>query len=192
MAKATAKSNTQPKATGAGARRTKVVVREAGPADQPALRALRRLAERTHARLMPDYFREAPSDAGAVWDPEQGPWSAVLVAAPATAAGVRVGVRAVIDHDVAVLGFVAIRVVVTPRDPAMVPRRRAHVEVIVVDEGHRGAGIGTALMRAATAWAREREATEMVLTVWADNVAADALYRSLGYHPIARVLRRKL
>jgi len=31
-----------------------------------------------------------------------------------------------------------------------------------------------------------------VLTVWADNRAAAALYRGLGYEPIARVLRRKI
>jgi ribosomal protein S18 acetylase RimI-like enzyme len=185
MAKATAKTRSKAKVTEAGATRTEVVVREAGAGDRLALDGLRRQAERTHARLMPDYFREAPADAPGVWEPGQGPWSTVLVAALGgqAAAGGRAG---------DLVGFVSVKVVVTPRDPAMVPRRRAHVEVIVVDERHRSAGIGTALMQAATAWAREREATEMVLTVWADNVAADALYRSLGYAPIARVLRRKL
>ena len=47
-------------------------------------------------------------------------------------------------------------------------------------------------MRAATEWAVERGAEEMVLTVWADNVAAEALYASLGYEPIARILRRQI
>jgi ribosomal protein S18 acetylase RimI-like enzyme len=140
---------------------------------------LRQQAERTHARLMPDYFREAPADAPGIWEPGQGPWSAVLVAEATVAPR-------------AVLGFAAVKAVVTPRDPAMVPRRRAYLEVIVVDEAHRGTGIGTALMRAATRWARERDAEEMVLTVWSDNAAADALYDALGYQPIARILRRKI
>ena len=91
-----------------------------------------------------------------------------------------------------VVGFAAVKVVVTPRDPAMVPRRRAHLEMVVVDEGHRQAGIGTALMEAATGWARERGAEEMVLTVWSDNAAAEALYGRLGYEPIARILRREI
>lgn len=160
--------------------RTAVLVRPAAAADRPAVTRLRRLAERTHARLMPDYFRAAPADAPGAWQPGEGPWSTVLLAERAE------------KKDRAVVGFVAVKVVVTPRDPAMVPRRRAHVEVIVVDEGHRGAGIGRTLMRAATAWAREREAEEMVLTVWADNAAAEALYAALGYQPIARILRRRI
>jgi len=159
--------------------RATVLVRPARDVDLPAVTRLRHQAERAHARLMPDYFRDSPPDAPGAWQPGQGPWSTVLLAESV--------------HDArTVLGLVAVRVVVTPRDPAMVPRRRAHVEVIVVDEGHRGAGVGTTLMQAATAWAREREAEEMVLTVWADNAAAEALYATLGYQPIARILRRKI
>ena len=91
-----------------------------------------------------------------------------------------------------VVGYVEVKVVETPVNAAMTPRRRAHVETIIVDEAHRAAGIGTTLMRAAADWARLRQATELVLTVWSDNHAADALYRRLGYEPIARVLHRAL
>lgn len=153
-----------------------VCVRAAAPGDRDVLAELRREAERTHARLMPDYFREAPPEAAGAWEPDDGPWSAVLVA----------------DVGGEVCGFVAVKVVVTPRDPAMVPRRRAHVEVVVVAPSRRRVGIGAALMRGATEWAAGRGAEEMVLTVWAANRAAEALYRRLGYRPIARIMRRRL
>jgi diamine N-acetyltransferase len=173
MSKATARTKS------ASRKAEAVGVREATGRDADAVTELRRQAERTHARLMPDYFREAPADATGSWTPARGPWSTVLVAtAPAERGNV--------------VGFVAVKVVVTPRDPAMVPRRRAHLEMVVVDEGHRAAGIGTTLMRAAMAWARARGAEEMVLTVWSDNAAAEALYRGLGYEPIARILRRQI
>jgi len=78
----------------------------------------------------------------------------------------------------------------TPWDPSMTPRRRAHVEIIVVDEAHRRAGIGARLMTEASRWARGRGAVEVVLTVWTDNREAERFYETLGYEPIARVLRR--
>jgi ribosomal protein S18 acetylase RimI-like enzyme len=85
-------------------------------------------------------------------------------------------------------GAVLIRIYDTPPDPAMVPRRRAHVEALVVDLRHRRAGVGTALMEAATAWARARGATEIVLTVWSGNAEAEAFYQRLGYQVISRAL----
>jgi ribosomal protein S18 acetylase RimI-like enzyme len=90
------------------------------------------------------------------------------------------------------LGGVLVRLYDTPADPVMVPRRRAHVEAIVVDEHHRRAGIGTALMNAAAAWARERGAEEIVLTVWAGNAAAEAFYLRLGYGVVSRALCKPL
>lgn len=153
-----------------------VRIRRAFPEDRDILVKLRRQAEQVHARLLPDYFRVSgerdvtPVSAGTV----------VTLVAEASEGG----------HGV--VGYVAVKVVETPRDPAMTPRRRAHIETVVVDEEHRGAGIGTALMRAAAEWARRRAATELVLTVWSDNSAAEALYRRLDFQPIARVLRHKL
>jgi ribosomal protein S18 acetylase RimI-like enzyme len=90
------------------------------------------------------------------------------------------------------LGAVFVRIYDTPADPAMVARRRAHVEALVVDEQHRRAGIGTALMNAAAAWARERGAEEVVLTVWAGNLAAEAFYDRLGYGVVSRALSKPI
>lgn len=89
-------------------------------------------------------------------------------------------------------GAILVRIYDTPADPAMVPRRRAHVEAIVVDRNHRRAGIGTALMRAAAVWARERGAAEVVLTVWAGNTAAEAFYERLGYGVVSRALAKPI
>ena len=91
-----------------------------------------------------------------------------------------------------VIGAVLVRVYDTPSDPTMVPRRRAHVEALVVDEAHRRAGVGSALMEAATAWARERGAVEVVLTVWAGNQAAESFYERLGYRLVSRALARSI
>ena len=62
--------------------------------------------------------------------------------------------------------------------------------MIGVGEPWRRRGIGRLLMEAAERWAEARGCVETVLTVWRDNPAADALYQSLGYEPIARVLRK--
>ncbi|HEY8923359.1 MAG TPA: GNAT family N-acetyltransferase [Polyangia bacterium] len=119
---------------------------------------------------MPDYFR-VPGE-GRV--PERDAWSEVLVA----------------EGDEGVCGFVVVRVVDTPREATMTPRRRAHVEMIGVEEGARRRGIGKALMKEAEQWAAGRGCAEVVLTVWSDNRAAEALYEAIGYEPIARVLRK--
>jgi ribosomal protein S18 acetylase RimI-like enzyme len=137
--------------------------------------------EETHARLLPDYFRVAAlpgrSPVSSTTGSGVGPSSVILVAE---------------GRGQGALGYVSVNVVETPADPTMTPRRRAHVDAVVVDKAHRGAGVGTALMRAAADWARRREAVELVLTVWSDNEAAEALYRRLGYQPLARVMRQPL
>lgn len=153
-------------------------IRAAGASDEPALRELRREAEEAHAKILPDYFRVAGEHPPEVSPGEKagGVFSAVLVA----------------ELGGTVCGYVAVRIVDTAKDPAVVARRRGQVETLVVARGVRRRGIGKALMRAAEDWARRRQAVEMVLTVWSANRPAEALYRDLGYGPLARVLRRKL
>lgn len=48
-------------------------------------------------------------------------------------------------------------------------------------EGHRGQGLGTGLMDAGLAWARERDAHKVTLEVWPHNEAAIRLYRRFGF-----------
>ena len=152
-------------------------VRPATLADWPAGRELLREGDDLHAALAPNYFR-----AGEHTVLEWRSWiedatAAVLVAdAGAEAAA----------------GLVVVRMYDTPQSPTMVPRRRGHVEVVVVAARHRRCGVGRRLMDAAAAWARAHGAVELVLTTWAGNEAADAFYRRLGYRPLSTVLSQPL
>ncbi len=136
---------------------------------------------------MPGYFRAVAPGGAAGSAPRPAarfvadPHSVMLVAEVPSAAG-----------QGAVIGAVLVRAYDTPTDPTMVPLRRAHVEALVVDRAHRRAGVGTALMATATAWARERGAQEVVLTVWAGNKAAEAFYARLGYRLVSQALSKAI
>jgi ribosomal protein S18 acetylase RimI-like enzyme len=163
-----------------GAAPAPVRVRAAAAADGPAARGLLRENDELHAALAPGYFRAAGRDES------EGAWrrlldepnGAVLVAA--TGAGG------------AVVGLVIVRVYDTPPDPTMVPRRRAHVDTLVVAAAERRRGVGRRLMDEAGVWARARGAEELVLTTWAGNEAAEAFYRRLGYAPRSTAWTRAL
>lgn len=151
-----------------------VRVRRARADDWPAVRELLREADDLHARLAPDYFRSAPRSDGEwvrLMGDEHG---AVFVAEPPAA-----------DGAIAVL---VARIYDTPNDPVMVPRRRVHIETVVVHGAHRRRGIGRRLMDEGTAWGRARGAVEVVLTTWTGNGEAEAFYRGLGYRELSRVL----
>ena len=79
-----------------------------------------------------------------------------------------------------------------PSDGSMrIPRRGALIG-IAVDEGWRGRGIGTALMRAAEAWARKRGYDALELDVADPNGDARRLYERLGYGLVAHTLVKPL
>jgi RimJ/RimL family protein N-acetyltransferase len=52
---------------------------------------------------------------------------------------------------------------------------------MLVLEGHRGKGVGTALMAQGVEWARAAGAHKVALEVWPDNEAALALYQRQGF-----------
>jgi GNAT superfamily N-acetyltransferase len=56
-----------------------------------------------------------------------------------------------------------------------------HVGILAVAEAAEGKGAGSALMRAAEAWARERGYRRLTLTVFEGNRRARELYERLGY-----------
>lgn len=60
---------------------------------------------------------------------------------------------------------------------------RAYVETLVVAAEAEGAGVGSALMRHAEAWARDRGCAEVSLDVFAGNDRARAFYERAGYRP---------
>jgi diamine N-acetyltransferase len=152
-------------------------VRRARPEDWPGVEALLREVDELHAVLAPTYFR-AGARAEAEWRRLLGdPIAAALVATEAESGP---------------LGFLALRLYETPPDPTMVPRRRAHLETLVVAGRARRRGLGRTLMAAATEWAKAQRAAEMVLTTWAGNAAAEAFYERLGYRVLSRVLHAPL
>ena len=65
----------------------------------------------------------------------------------------------------------------------------AEILSLGVAPAHRRRGIGAALIRAAAEQAKAQGAATLFLEVAADNAAADALYRSLGFVQVG--LRRK-
>lgn len=56
-----------------------------------------------------------------------------------------------------------------------------HVIGMLVDDAHRGRGIGKALLDCAIAWARERGLPDVSLLVFPHNERALALYRGAGF-----------
>lgn len=52
---------------------------------------------------------------------------------------------------------------------------------MMVADGWRGRGVGSALMDAALAWSREQQLHKLTLEVWPHNEAAIALYRKFGF-----------
>ena len=149
-------------------------VRRARRDDWPAARDLLREVDDLHAALAPEYFRSAPrgeSEWVRLLDEDH---CAVFVAEPPETAGA--------------LGVLVARIYDTPDNPGMVPRRRLHIETVVVSGNHRRRGVGRRLMDEGAAWGRTHAAVEVVLTTWVGNDDAEAFYRRLGYRVLSRVL----
>jgi RimJ/RimL family protein N-acetyltransferase len=60
---------------------------------------------------------------------------------------------------------------------------------MMVDSEWRGRGVGSALMEACIAWARQHGAHKLVLEVWPHNATATALYRKYGFEQEGRFRR---
>jgi RimJ/RimL family protein N-acetyltransferase len=60
---------------------------------------------------------------------------------------------------------------------------------MMVRDGHRGGGIGSALLSACIDWCREHDAHKVALTVWPHNDRAIALYEKHGFSVEGRLVR---
>ena len=69
--------------------------------------------------------------------------------------------------------------------PTFRSRTWASVDDVFVAPGHRGNGIGRALLRNVEAWAREREAQGVSLQVAAGNARARKFYEELGFREVS-------
>jgi ribosomal protein S18 acetylase RimI-like enzyme len=154
-------------------------VRPATDADYDALCALWREMDDLHALLLPGYFRrprlpaKTPAELGKLLR--------------AIGEAIRVA-----EVDGQVMGLLHVQLYDTPPSETLTPRRRAHVETLVVAAAARRNGIGRRLMEEAAAWGRDRGAVELVLTVWAGNEDAERFYRSLGFGAVNLVMGRDI
>lgn len=113
-------------------------------------------------------FRDVLADAVRA----QGPRSTVLVAE---------------GPDGTRLGFISLR-----EGEDVVGGVRGHVADIAVTAEARRMGVGTALMEAGEAWARERGLPALSLDVWSTNERALAFYRRLGYRAESQCLVKRV
>ena len=79
------------------------------------------------------------------------------------------------------VGLVSVRASWTAAVPMLVRRTYAVVDILVVKKGFRRQGIGTALMKRAQSWARQKGLESIELTVWEFNTGAARFYERLGY-----------
>ena len=63
-----------------------------------------------------------------------------------------------------------------------------YIEGWYVDEDARWQGVGTALVRAAEAWAREQGFTEMASDALLTNTVSHEAHRALGYEEVERIV----
>jgi ribosomal protein S18 acetylase RimI-like enzyme len=147
--------------------------------DHEALCALVAEADELHSRLLPDYFRRSNK-----------PFRSKVELARLLSS---------LDEVVYVVGpagylagMVHTQLYDTPPGQTLVPRRRAHIDSLVVTQARRRAGHGRTLVEAASAWARSKGAEELLLTVWAGNSPAERFYERLGFGKVSSVLGRSL
>jgi diamine N-acetyltransferase len=147
--------------------------------DYPALCFLWRAMDELHAQFLPSYFRRAAGPPKSLAEVDR------ILAAPDE-------LLRIAEHDGETVGLVHALLYDTPPIPAMTPARRAHVDSLVVRPEARRRGIGRQLMAEVQAWAEAKGATEIVLTVWAGNQAAEAFYLGLGFAAVNQVLGKRL
>ncbi len=70
--------------------------------------------------------------------------------------------------------------------------KRGHIADLGVIEGARRMGVGSALIRAGEAWARQRGLPLLSLDLWATNDRARAFYETLGYSAESLCLFKRL
>jgi len=155
-------------------------IRAAEPADLVSIAALFAELDALHPERLPERFA-APTGTARSGDHLLG-----LVQAPT-------GALLLAEADGEVVGLVHLVLREAPALPVFVPRRFAVVEDLVVAVRARRRGIGRALMAAADAWARDRDAVSIELTVYDVNHEAAAFYRALGFRVdscrLARAIR---
>ncbi len=141
------------------------VVREARPSDLAVALPLWRALHAEHEALDPRY--RMADDAGVRWASDFREWTR----SPASR------VWLAVDGGEAV-GFLTAHLYAPA--PVYHPASLVHVDDLFVAPTHRGAGIGTALVRAVRAWARAEDAQHLQVGVLAANAGARAFWARRG------------
>ena len=148
-----------------------VTIRKAERSDIPEIQRLCRQLDRYHAELLPEIFQSLQGNA-------QGneillKWIECEDADYLLA-----------ELDDTVVGFLNVKRSAHPTFPVFRPHEFAMIESAVVDNPHRGKGIGTKLFDAAVVWARENGLRYVQTTVWDANTGAREFYVDQGFRPL--------
>lgn len=155
-----------------------MVVRAAGRDDVSALVRLRLANAERHVRLDPAVYRVP--DAGVV----RRHFEEVLAAD----AEVLILVAELSGEVVGMVEMVLLAE--PPAHQILVPRRAAEIHTVVLD-GHRGKGVGAALVAAAERAAVERGVSITYAGIFASNEGAVRFYSSAGFGPRGILLSKK-
>jgi aminoglycoside 6'-N-acetyltransferase len=144
-------------------------IRSARPEDEPELTEIQHTSAIHHATIDPDRWQarsiEESVEARRYWH-AQSPRSEGIVA---------------VGPDGKLVGMIELWLK-RPRGPAgaRIPRVKVDLGIAVAPEW-RGRGVGTALLAAAEAWARQQGAERMTLDLDVNNAGALRLYERVGY-----------
>ncbi len=150
-----------------------VIVRHALDADYEELCPLFAALDALHRAARPDFFRAAdgpPRPRDYVEKLILGPDSTILVA----------------ESAARLVGFATLLLRQNSGLPIVVPRRCVEVDNLFVDEGHRRAGVGRALLARARAWASAKYAGTIEIGVHEFNTDALRFYEAMGYETSTR------
>jgi GNAT superfamily N-acetyltransferase len=157
------------------------LVREAGPSDIDALIRLNVELHEFSAAGVPSRLRIASA-----YDTQRmrARWASLLRDRAATT-------FVAIDGD-EIVGYAEIHMVEPENDPGLVPTRRSHLQSLLVTREHRGDGVGSSLLAAAEAWARDRGAQEIELDHWVFDGGPEGFYERAGYQVLSRMLVKRV
>ncbi|RMG70942.1 MAG: GNAT family N-acetyltransferase [Bacteroidetes bacterium] len=160
---------------------TEIQIRPAEEADHVAICRLLAQADELHIGWHPEYFR-LPEDGQHRTLPFLRQWIAheqsdILLA---------------ID-EAGLVGLAMVFIEQPLAFPIIRPEARwVTVDNLVVDASRRQQGIGSQLLQAVHAWARERGVGELRLKVYERNEEARQFYDAQGFTPLSHELRRKV
>ena len=149
---------------------SKLTLRNAELRDVDEIQRLYRQLDRHHADLLPDVFQPLAGDArpeAVIRTRIHGDGADYLLA----------------ELDGAVVGFVDVQRAAYPDYPMFRPREFGLIDNLIVDERHRGKGVGKRLFEAAIDWIRDRGLRSVQTTVWDANTRARDFYFQQGFAP---------